>query len=331
MGAKITMSDIAKALGVSTVTVSRALAGKDGVGETMRESILRAAEDMGYQPKPQAVSPPAGGGTVGILLSCRFIGKGHTFYWTLYERVLESLSESDAFGILEPVKLVEESEAVLPRLVRSGRVQSLLLIGQLEPRYRQALAAAGLPMVQLDAYAAGSRLDTVISDGYYGMYAMTDYLLRRGHRKIAYVGSVGATSSITDRYYGYCRALLEWGVSVREDWIIQDRKDQERVVLRIPEDLPTAFVCNCDSVAQKLMERLREEGFRVPEDVSVVGFDGFAPSPISPPLTTYAIDIEGMARASVGQLMDRLANPDHPPELRIVSGHLVEGESVRSM
>lgn len=197
MGTKVTMADIARELGVSTVTVSRALAGKDGVGGAMRESILRAAEHLGYQPKP-SVKAQLNGETVGILLSCRFIGKGHSFYWDLYERVLEGLSENDAFGILEPVKLEDEREGNLPRLVRSGRVQALLLIGQLDQRCRQALAAAGLPLVQLDAYSAGSQLDTVISDGYYGMYTMTDYLLRRGHREIAYVGSVGATSSIVD-------------------------------------------------------------------------------------------------------------------------------------
>lgn len=322
------MSDIANALNVSTVTVSRALAGKDGVGEAMRESILRAAESMGYQPK-LPVKAQLNGETVGILLSCRFIGKGHTFYWDLYECVLESLSENDAFGILETVKLSDEEEVNLPRLVRSGRVQALLLIGQMGPRYQQALAASKLPMVQLDAYSAGFQMDTVISDGYYGMYTMTDYLLRQGHRKIAYVGAVGTTSSITDRYFGYCRALQEWGIAVRQDWVLPDRKEHERVLLQFPEDMPTAFVCNCDSVAQKLIRRLNEQNLRVPEDVSVVGFDGFLPSPMSPSLVTYAVDMEGMARASVKQLIDRLAKPGKPPELCIVPGHFQEGNSVK--
>lgn len=330
MGTKVRMSDIAKALGVSTVTVSRALAGKEGVGETMRESILRTAEDMGYHPKvsKNALSDSE---TVGILLSRRFIGKGHTFYWDLYERVMDSLGENNVFGILETIRLTDEEEVHLPRLVYGGRVQALLLIGQLAQPYQQALAAAGLPMVQLDAYSAGARLDTVISDGYYGMFTMTEYLLCRGHRKIAYVGSLGATSSIMDRYAGYCRALQAWGLAVRQDWVLPDRKEHEKVLLQFPEDMPTAFVCNCDSVAQKLIQRLNEEGFRVPEDVSVVGFDGFSLSPISPELVTYAVDMDGMAQASVKQLLDRLAGPDRPPELRVVPGHLVEGKSVKSI
>lgn len=330
MGTKVTMADIAKALGVSTVTVSRALAGKGGVGDSMRESILRAAADMGYQSKPP-VRTQLNGETVGILLSCRFIGRGHTFYWDLYERVLERLNENDVFGILEPIKLADESAANPPRVVRSDRVQALLLIGQLDRSYQQMLAATGLPVVQIDAYSTGFRLDTVISDGYYGMYAMTEYLLRLGHRRIAYVGSVGATSSITDRYFGYCRALQEWGIPVRQDWVLPDRRENEQFLIPLPEDMPTAFACNCDSVALKLMERLQSRGLRVPEDISVVGFDGFAPAPVSPELATYAVDMDGMARLGVSLLMDRLTDPARPPELRIVSGRLVEGGSARSI
>ena len=331
MKEKVTMAAIAKRLGVSTVTVSRALAGKDGVGGPMRASILKAAGELGYQPKSTAARSAPEGGTVGILISCRFIGRGHSFYWDLYERVLETLAEREMFGILEPVKREDEAGAVLPRILRSGRVQALLLIGQMEPGYRQALAAAGLPAVQLDAYHAGSPLDAVISDGYYGMYTVTSYLLRRGHRRIAYLGLVGSTTSITDRYFGYCRALQEWGVPLREDWVIPDRKENEKFPIPLPAEMPTAFACNCDAVAAKLLERLAAQGLRVPQDVSVAGFDGFLPSPVSPALTSYAVDMEAMVRASVDQLAARMAGACHPPELRIIPGHLVEGESVQSL
>lgn len=324
------MADIAQALGISTVTVSRALSGKDGVGEAMRDSILRAAADMGYQAKLPAKTK-LGGETVGILISSRFIGKGPAFYWDLYERVLERLSEYDAFGILELVKEEEESRDELPRVIRNSRVRALLLIGQLERHYQQALAAAGLPMVQLDDYSAGSGLDAVISDGYYGMYTMTDYLLQHGHRRIAYVGLVGATSSITDRYFGYCRALQEWNIPIRTDWIIPDRKDGVLFEMPIPRELPTAFACSSDWVAQRLMQQLGERGIRTPEDLSVVGFDGFSPLPLSPALTTYAVDMDGMAAASVVQLMERLTDPGRDRDLRIIPGRVQEGESVRTL
>ena len=330
MSSKVTMSDIAQALDVSAVTVSRALAGKDGVGGAMREKILQKAAELGYQVK-QSGSGLLGGQTIGILISCRFIGVGQSFYWNLYEQVLESLGENEAFGIMEAVKEEDEARCELPRLVRTGRVQALMVVGHMHPSYLRMLTSTGLPAVQLDEYAAAAKLDTVISDGYYGMYTMTDYLFRRGHRKIAYVGQVGATSSITDRYFGYCRALRDRNIPVREDWVIPDRADHDRLDVTLPEELPTAFACNCDMIAYRLMQRLGERGVKVPEDVSVVGFDGFAPTPSVPEVTTYAVDMAGMARASVAQLAERIANPGRPPELRIVPGHLREADSVNML
>ena len=330
MSTKVTMADIAQALDVSAVTVSRALSGKDGVGDAMREKILQKAADLGYQVRP-AGSFQLSGQTIGILISSRFIGVDHSFYWALYEQILERLSENDAFGILEPVKKEEESRCEMPRLVRTGRAQALLVVGHLHEAYLRMLSTAGLPLVQLDDYTAGAHLDTVISDGYYGMYFMTDYVLRRGHREVAYLGQVGATSSITDRYYGYCRAMREWGVPLREDWIIPDRQENCYLDVVLPEKLPTAFVCNCDMIAYKLIQRLSERGMRVPEDVSIVSFDGFAPSPLPQEITTYAVDMAGMARASVEQLSSRAAHPGHPPELQIIPGRLREADSVQIM
>lgn len=328
MRTKVTMSDIAQALDVSAVTVSRALAGKDGVGEAMREKILQKASDMGYHFK-QAGGLLLSGLSVGILISSRFIGVDHSFYWALYEQILESLGKNDAFGIMESVKEEEEARCELPRLVRSGRVQALLVIGHFDEPYLRTLSGAGLPAVHLDEYSAGTLLDTVISDGYYGMYFMTDYLLRRGHRDIAYLGQVGATSSITDRYYGFCRAMQEWHVPIRPEWVIPDRQHEGRLDVELPENLPTAFACNCDMIAYKLIQRLSERDIRVPDDVSLVGFDGYAPSVMHAEITTYAVDMAGMARASVAQLSERLANPEKPLEVRIVPGHLREESSVK--
>lgn len=328
MRTKVTMSDIAQELDVSAVTVSRALAGKDGVGEAMREKILQKASDMGYQFK-QSDGLLLSGQSVGILISSRFISVDHSFYWALYEQILESLGKNDAFGLMEAVKEEEEERCELPRLVRSGRVQALLAIGRFSEAYLRALAGAGLPAVQLDEYSAGTLLDTVISDGYYGMYFMTDYLLRRGHRDIAYLGQVGATSSITDRYFGFCRAMQEWHVPIRPEWVIPDRQYGGRLDVELPGKLPTAFACNCDMIAYKLIQRLGERGLRVPEDVSLTGFDGYAPSAMPMAITTYAVDMAGMAQASVLQLSERMANPEKPLEVRIVPGHLREEASVK--
>ena len=329
MAKKVKMADIAQRLGVSTVTVSKALAGKDGVSEAVREKILAAAEEMGYQAKPAA--PEEGGGEmVGVLISERFLRPNESFYWTVYERVLDKLGARGMFGMIERVSLADEAEGTAPRLVQSGRVQALIVIGTLAPDYLRMLRRLGLPVVQMDDYNPRSGLDTVVSAGYYGMYIMTDYLLQRGHRDIAYLGRVGATSSITDRYFGYCRALQENGIPVRGDWVLPDRDDDGNWQLSIPAEMPTAFVCNCDAVAYHLIRLLTERGVRVPEEVSVVCFDDYLFSELAQPkVTCYGVDVDGMAQAGVEQLCRRWRDPEADVLFQVVAGHLVEKESVK--
>lgn len=331
MAKRVKMADIAQRMGVSTVTVSKALAGKDGVSEAVREKILAAAEEMGYQPRAAAPEERAGE-MVGVLASERFLRPNESFYWTVYERVLDKLGQRGMFGMLERVSLADEAERAVPRLVQGGRVQALIVIGSFAPAYLEMLRRQGLPVVQMDDYSPRSGLDTVISDGYYGMYIMTDYLLQRGHRDIAYLGRLGATSSITDRYFGYCRALRENGVPLRDDWVLSDRDSDGEWAITIPEELPTAFVCNCDAVAYHLIRMLGERGVRVPEDVSVVCFDDYLFSELSTPkVTCYAVDVDGMARTGVEQLCRRERAPEAELLFQVVSGRLVEKESVRSL
>ena len=198
------MSDIAEKLNVSTVTVSKALAGKEGVSDELRSEILRMAESMGYQKRGNKAKDLSAGYTVGIVTSRKYIEKGHSFYWTLYERLLTYLSQKGHVAILEVVSEEDEDLLILPRLIQEGRVDGLIVMGSFSDAYRESIAAAGTPFVALDSFHAKFRQDSIISDGYYGMYVMTHHLLRMGHKDIMFVGSIDATSSITDRYYGYC-------------------------------------------------------------------------------------------------------------------------------
>lgn len=97
--------------------------------------------------------------------------------------------------------------------------------------------------------------DSVSMDNISAEYKMTEYLIELGHKKIAYVGSINATTSIMDRYLGYRRALHHYNILYREDYLIEDRgEDRLFKELALPEDMPTAFVCNNDEIACILIE-----------------------------------------------------------------------------
>lgn len=332
MAKTVRMSDIAEKLQVSTVTVSKALAGKEGVSEELRIKIQQLAEEMGYRKKIGKSDSVSEYCNIGVIISGQYIEKGHSFYWTLYERILYHLSMIGCLGILEIVSEVSEQKMQLPRIAQEGRVDGIILMGSFPDQFRSMLANSGIPFVILDSFHAKYKQDSVISDGYYGMYTVVQHLLQMGHRRITFVGTVGATASITDRYYGYCRAMMEAGIVVTDDMVLPDRDENNNITLSLDNirQMPTAFACNCDNTAYQLLTVLKERGIRVPQDVSVTGFDNFIVSELSSPgITTYGVDVDAMARESVAQLLRRLKTPDASLQHIIVSGSLMLRDSVQ--
>jgi len=333
MAKSVTLSDIAKRLGVSNVTVSKALAGKEGVSEQLRLKIKALALEMGY--KQNVVSKEtrkAGACNVGILIPECFLGETESFYLKMYKNVVMQLTRNGLYNNMEILNRESEDNLILPQMIQNRKVDALIVIGQTKRAYIRLIRNLNLPVMFLDFYEAQSETDCVISDGYYGMYKATSYLIENGHHNIAFVGSILATSSITDRYFGYAKALMENGIELRNDWIIEDRNSAGEVRIKLPEEIPTAFACNCDFTAYTLVNILTDKGYKVPEDISIVGFDNYFYSDLAKPaITTYEVDIPGMARECVDSIIKKLENPAYKENIKIVTGHMVIRESVKNI
>lgn len=321
----VRMADIAKRVGVSTVTVSKALGDKEGVSDEIREKIKATAHEMGYRFGPAAKRVSKKTGNIGILIPAGFVERGRSFYWKMYENLISRLSEIGYYGILEMIQPEEQRALMEPRVLQDEKTDGLILIGQENPEYRRMLQKnPKIPLIILDSYDIMDGGDCVISDGYHGMAAVTSYLIHLGHRDICFVGSLNATSSINDRYFGYCRAMLENGLEVRPDMVLPDRMEDGNLNITLPERMPTAFACNCDMVACELIAKLRDAGFRVPEDISVAGFDDYVfPGLGGPEVTTYAVDIDAMVQACISRLLKKMSNRHYAAGLKIVTGRLI--------
>lgn len=231
--------------------------------------------------------------------------------------------------MLEIVSQEAEGTLRMPALIAGRKVDGLILMGNLERGYLQAVVDSGLPCVLLDFHMSGLELDCVVSDNIEGGFAVTSHLLAQGRRDIAFVGSILSTSSIMDRYLGYQRALREAGIVPREDWLLEDRNsDGSFIPLTLPQQLPKAFVCNCDEVAYNLVALLRESGVRVPEEAAVCGYDDFRFATLcQPQLTTYRVDVELMAQTAVSRLSARIRREEGRTMRYTVPGRLVVRES----
>ncbi len=324
---KPTMREIARAVGTSAVTVSKAMAGKSGMSDKLRTKILRKAEEMGYQYPQNGRRMLPEHMNIGILIPERFF-QTDSFYAEMYRKLIRKLSGQGHFGLLEILNAKDEQNLVLPNLLK-GSVDGLILLGEPEKAYYRKIAVAGTPVVFLDFYDEQANADAVAGDNSYGCYRLTSHLIREGHREIGFVGNRLATASIMDRYLGYYRAMLTHGLPIREDWTLPDRNNTGILEApELPEEMPTAFVCNCDLSARLLIERLKKKGYRVPEDISVTGFDDYPPGGENETgLSTFRIDTDGMIDLAIQKLLERCAGSDRPFGRMVVSGQPVYRES----
>ena len=333
----IRMSDIAKELGVSVVTVSNALNDRGGVSEDMRRKIKERASELGYRPSaprtPRKAVPEVQqqGGSIGILTSERFANVRGTFYWFLTAGVSKELTHCNLYSVYESISEADERSGVLPRIAAERQVRGLIIVGQLATDYLERLASLHLPMLVLDFYDKHSEIDAVISDNFYDSYLMTDRLVQLGHKKIGFIGSVTATSSIHDRFLGYIKCLMENGLEYRKDWTLEDRlpNGYSLTEFAFPEEMPTAFVCNCDETAFRVIGALQRREIRVPEDISVTGYDNYTVSDMCvPAITTVEVDLAEMAHAAVSLLLKRIENPQKQPSRYVIRGSIILKQSM---
>ena len=200
----ITMRDIGRQLGVSAVTVSKALAGKSGVSEEMRQKIIRRASELGYVNPNAPQTTPTSGLDVGILIPENFFSVV-SFYATFYKQLVQALTDAGHFGIMELVTHDMQTALTLPNLLRSRHVDALICLGQLTSPYMQLLTRQEMPVICLDFHDPFVTTDAIVSDNAFGAAQLTYWLIEQGHRDIGFVGDIKATSSIMERYLRFFR------------------------------------------------------------------------------------------------------------------------------
>ena len=330
---KIRLKDIAEKTNVSIVTVSNALSGKKGVSPALRKRIIQTARDMGFDfEKYKNRSVP--GRSICVLMPSDYVKAGTTYYWKLYQKVAMEVSKNEGFAILELVKPSDEERNRVPVSILKGEYDAVLLIGGFRPRYMRMLwEKIKVPIVLLDCKYQDIDADAVLSDNYNGMYRMTKYLMQAGHREIGFIGSRSSKDAIHDRYFGYMKAHVLHGIEINKEWILDDidfTTGEGRI--RLPEKLPTAFVCSSDYSALILSQELAGRGLRIPEDISVVGYDDLLDEhPFLNTLTTYHVDLNRMSKEAVRMLMGKILNESEGVEIHQIDGRIVERASVKDI
>lgn len=305
-----TIRDVASKAGVSIATVSRVLNRSSPVSSDKQASVIEAAEALGYSPNPAALSllnKQTGG--IGVLLPY-LTGE---FFSELLRGLDDAAREHDLILIVSSSHR-RPSDFQRSMQMLDKRVDGLVVMApEIDPASAASILGSDTPVVFLNTYADGVLADVVNFDNRAGAFAVTQHLLELGHREIALVRGPDKSRDAHERVRGYREAMAEAGVAdtarleVSGDYTREAGYNAAEEILRWAAR-PTAIVACNDYCAKGVMSALSKRGVRVPEDVSVTGFDGLPSGQFSvPPLTTVRVPIRDIGYRAICRLAARIS------------------------
>ena len=329
----VRLKDIAEACGVSTATVSRALNGLSQSDSKLTSLIRRRAEEMGYVPNAAALSlKTSRSNNIGVLYEDQM---DHEYFSSLLDDLRREASRRGYDLTL--IGDEEENRTHYLEHVRRRNLDGVIVIqADFESAEVIRLATSPLPSVIIDHMYEGC--NCVGSDNRASMAQIVRYAWEHGHRKLAYIaGEQGAVTR--ERLAGFYKACAELGICVPEGSVRESRFHEPddclrhiREIMSGPEGA-TCILCPDDYSCLGAMWRLKEEGVCIPEQVSLIGFDGIRMGQMIPPhLTTYRQDTAGIAAEAVSLLAETIEAPEgHTARQITVKGRLVEGGTVSTL
>ncbi len=279
MSTAVTIRDVAKHAGVGVGTVSRVLNQSESVRESTRLKVLTAIEELNYTPSSVA-RYLSGGKSMALGVTVPFFTNDSVV--RRLQGVVSVLSYSDYDLVLFDLEKSENQEGLLSTIAGRSLVDGLLILS-LQPAENdlERFLEFGTPAVFVDAYHP--HLPSILVDNELGAWQATKHLLDLGHRQIGYLSDYPHNpfngSPVVDRFAGFCRALREAGVPHHDNYYVEaavDRDDAREKAHEIldQQERPTAVFAYCDIQAIGVIEAARELGLRVPQDLSVIGYDG---------------------------------------------------------
>lgn len=311
---------IAAALGVSVSTVSRALSDAVGVSEELRQRVLKAAGDLGYDKAPRAVGRPlresVEGARVGMVVTLDTLpGDSAGFY---HEIIRGADDELKRLGVDVDMVFVQDGRRATRNIAEYCAEHpgcGVMLVALDHPDLIAAAAEAGSQLVIVNGWDPQMRADGVMPANDRGARLAVDHLTSLGHRRIALI-SAHPRPTLLERFHHFCDSLPEPPTVVLE--LPHPHPDLafnalHRHLAAHPVDF-TAVVCGNDLIAVGVLQVLEDRGIAVPDRCSVIGFDDMPMAAMSRPrLTTVRIDRDGIGRHAARRLLERMAEPDLTP------------------
>lgn len=324
-----TIKDVAALAGISFTTVSHVVNGTRPVSDQVRRKVEAAIAELGYVPSGVARSLRVRAtGTIGLL-----VPNASNPYFAELARGIEDHAERNGYSVIlcnsddDSAKQLRYLRVLLERRI-DGLIVATVASDQ---AFVQALAAVKVPLMLVDRSLDGVQADRVQVDHELGGYLATRHLLELGHRRIACIGGPASTQVVQLRVAGYRRALSEMGIEalpVVDCAFTSPGGHAAAQGLLSRADAPTAIFAGNDMIALGVLRAAAERGVRVPQQLSLVGFDDIEVSRyLHPALTTVGQRIGQLGEQAAERLLARVRTPNLVAEQRLLEPTLIVRES----
>ena len=344
MKKKVTIQDIADALGISRNTVSKAINNSDGLADATREMIIQKAVEMGYKQFSYVGTlagmipayPTDGSVRQGeiAILSTAFLTYSH-FASTLLDKFQREISQLGFTLNMHYVSEQNLEKKTLPGTFQKDRVRAMLCLEMFDRSYGEMLCDLGLPVLFVDGPVkkGGFSLpaDQLYMENSTEIIRFVNEMISAGQKRFGFIGDYNHCQSFYERYCAFRLAMVTAGVPVEERFCFcGNHPDAYIDQLATLKKLPDVFICANDFVAGELIRSLFSIGFSVPEDVRVLGFDD-APEArlIRPALSTIHIHTQTMAFSAVHLLLTRMKVPSLDYRVVHTETNLIYRESTK--
>ena len=339
MSEKVTARDVAKVAGVSPATVSLVFRDKPGVGRETRDHVREVARELGFE--YDAPSQPRKTSTILLV-----IYKAHgrvvadtPFFESLIKGVSDMTYKLGYHRLSVSYFYAQQNWTEQMSSLRSIRCAGIVLLAtEMRATDVTQFERLGVPIVLLDNWFPSKNLDSVVIDNSRGAWSAVRYLTGMGHREIGYLHSNTEIRNFLERQDGYLQAMRHAEKSGIDPWhtIVKVgptlESAYEDMCRYLDEDpyLPTAYFADNDIIAMSCIRALREHGVRVPEDISVIGFDDVSTAAMAdPPLTTMAVPKTNMGGLAVKRLVDLVRGDTGGEVVRIsITPEIIQRKSV---
>ena len=332
----VSAKDIALRLGVSTATVSMVLNHKPGISPATRQRVFQAAEEMGYEKKELNPTPHAQPIQLVIFKSHGEVVGDTSFFLDLTQE-MDAAAKGQNFNLMVTYFYQnQDPQQQLRTIAASGCAGIVLLATEMTEDQLAPFEDLGLPMVLLDNTFPSCPVTSVMIDNVYGAMSAVALLAAHGHTEIGHLRSSVEIRNFQERRQGFLAGVERIPVpnaspahTISVPPTVAGAYGAMKEYLS-HHTLPcTALFADNDIIATSCMRALREYGYRIPEDVSIVGFDDMPMCELfEPPLTSVHVPKAAMSRIAIGQLLQKINDPQHGDMRACVVTSLVERRSV---